>query len=637
MAKLTIPQALALAVQYYQAGNLPQTEQICRAILQADPHQVEALHLLGVLAHQRGQLDQAESLISQAVYLKPDYAAAHFDLGVLQQVQGQFTQAQASFQQVLHLRPNIAEAYFNLGAVLQTQGKLLEARASYQQAIQCKPDYAEAHANLGLVLHAQGQLAEARASLEKALQLQPNFAEVYNNLGIVLYELGQPQEAWACFQQALGLKPDYAEALNNLGIALRRQRKLADAANCFQQALRLQPDFVQAHINLGEVLQTRGQLEKAIACFQQVISFKPNHVPAHSSLLHALHYRAAVTLQEVAEAHAEFEHRHAAPLRATWQPHTNNRDPDRPLRLGFLSPDLGRHPVGYFLLRVVENLDPRQAAVLCYSNRERNDDLTARFRARAEAWYEVARWNDQQVADQIRANHIDVLFDLAGHTEKNRLLVFARKPAPLQVTWLGGEGTTGLAAMDYLLADRYLVPAEAEPFYREHVLRLPDGYICYEPPSFAPPVGPLPAHVPGVVTFASFNNPAKLNDEVVAVWAQVLTRLPQARLVLKYEGLEDPAVSRCLIERFIAQGVASHRVECRGWSAHAEMLAEYGGIDLALDPFPFNGGVTTCEALWMGVPVITWPGATFASRHSLSHLSNVGLTETIARDQQDYV
>jgi predicted O-linked N-acetylglucosamine transferase (SPINDLY family) len=307
------------------------------------------------------------------------------------------------------------------------------------------------------------------------------------------------------------------------------------------------------------------------------------------------------------------------------------------LRLGLVSADLGRHPVGYFLLRAVEHLDPHQAAVVCYSNRVHHDDLTARFRATASAWHEVAGWSDERLAEQIRADHIDLLFDLAGHTFRNRLLVFARKPAPVQLSWLGYVGTTGLAATDYLLADRYHVPPAAEPHYRERVLRLPNGYACYEPPAYAPPVGPLPAQQPGAVTFGCFNNPAKLNAEVIAVWARLLARLPRARLVLKYKGLDDPAMARRLTERFASHRVGPGRVECRGQSPHTELLAAYHGIDVALDPFPYSGGLTTCEALWMGVPVLTCPGETFAGRHSLSHLSNVGLTETVVRDHDEYV
>ena len=265
------------------------------------------------------------------------------------------------------------------------------------------------------------------------------------------------------------------------------------------------------------------------------------------------------------------------------------------------------------------------------------DDLTHRLQAAATQWRDVIGVSDRQLAERIRADRIDILFDLAGHTAHNRLLVFARKPAPIQFTWIGYEGTTGLAAMDYLLADRHVVPQGTEHYYRERVLRMPEGYLCYDPPGAAPPAGPPPSLAKGYATFGSFNNPAKVGREVVAVWAEILRRAPTARLVLKYRGLGDPTVKRWYLDLFAAHDVEPHRLDLLPPSSYAEYLATYQQVDVALDPFPFSGSVTTCDALWMGVPVVSCPGETFASRHSLSHLSNVGLTETIAHDLNEYV
>jgi predicted O-linked N-acetylglucosamine transferase (SPINDLY family) len=274
---------------------------------------------------------------------------------------------------------------------------------------------------------------------------------------------------------------------------------------------------------------------------------------------------------------------------------------------------------------------------VCYSDRAAKDDVTARFQAVAALWRDVASWSDDRLAEQIRADRIDILFDLAGHTAKNRLLAFARRPAPIQITWAGYVGTTGLAAMDYILADRHEIPPEAEAHYREKVLRMPDGYICYDPPAYAPAVTDLPALRRGYVTFGSFNNPAKLSTPILELWAKVLQRLPTARLLLKYKGMDNPALGERVRAILAGQGVEAERLELQGDSPHADLLAQYNTVDIALDTFPYNGGLTTCEALWMGAPVITLPGETFASRHSLSHLSGVGLTEMVACDQGDYV
>ena len=448
---------------------------------------------------------------------------------------------------------------------------------------------------------------------------------------------GNLDEAAACYRQALQLNPSFAEAHNNLGNVYENQGNSADAIACYRQALELQPDFAEAHVNLGNVWQGQGKLDEALACCRRGIELKPDYAVAHSSVLGLLQYRTSVTLKELAEAHAEYEHKHAAPLRATWSPHENTRDPHRRLRVGFPSRDLHRHPVGYFLIRLLENLDRGRCETICYYDAPEKDDLTARFQAAVTTWSDVCGCADQRLAEQIRSDRIDILFDLAGHAGGNRLLVFARKPAPIQVTWAGYVGTTGLAAMDYILADRYEIPPQSEVYYHERVLRMPDGYVCYDPPAYAPPVSPLPALEKGFVTFAGFHNPAKITPQVVEVWAQVLRRLPRARLVLKYRGMDDPPVANRLADLFAAQGVDPARLEFLGFSPHGETLAQYQRVDVALDPFPYNGGLTTCEALWMGVPVVTCPGETFASRHSLSHLSNVGLTETIAGDLHQYV
>jgi len=349
-----------------------------------------------------------------------------------------------------------------------------------------------------------------------------------------------------------------------------------------------------------------------------------------------MQYQSGVTLASLARAHAEWDERHAAPHRASWKSWDLDRDPDRPLRLGFLSPDLRRHPVGFFLARVFDNLDPHSCAVVCYHSRAVRDAMSDRLAAKASRWHDVVGLSDDALAAQIRADRIDILFDLAGHTADHRLLVFARRPAPIQITWMGYVGTTGLKAMDYLLADRFHVPPAAEAHYCEKVLRMPAGYVCYDPPPSAPAVGPLPALERGFVTFGSFNNAAKLTPEVLALWAEIVGRVPGSRLLLASPALGGAIARDRIGSAFGAAGGDRDRLELRGSLPWPDLLAAYNTVDVALDPFPYSGGVTTCEALWMGVPVVTCPGETFASRHSLSHLSTVGLTETVAGDSREY-
>ena len=644
----SVAETLAQAQALHRAGQLPDALRHYQRVLQADPANVEAHFLLGVASHGLGQASEAISSLAQAIKLKPDHAEAHNHLGVVLAQQGKLDEALASFQEALRLRPSSAEISQNLrqamaihdnnlGSSLASQGKLDEAATCFRRALELKPDYTEAHNALGAVLGRQAKMNEAAACFRRALELKPDYAEASYNLATVALRMNQLDEAATLYRRILEVNPNFAEAHNNLGVVLSEQGELDQAGACYRRALELNPDHAEAHNNRGLWLMQQGIAEEAIGCFRKALEINPRYAKAHSNALQTLQYQPDVTLAHLAAAHAEYNERHATPLRATWRPHDNERDPDRRLRLGFVSPDFGLHPVSYFLIQVLENLDRRQAETVCYSDRQKTDAMTDRLRATATDWRDARALNDQQLADQIRADRIDIAIDLTGHTGGNRLLAFARKPAPIQISWLGYVGTTGLSAMDYLLADRYQVPEAAEPFIAERVLRMPDGFICYEPPSDAPSVSPLPALAQGYVTFGSFNFPAKITPEVVALWARILLRVPGSRLVLKYRRLDTPSVARRIVQMFAERGVDSSRLELLGWSRHQDLLEQYHRVDVALDPFPYNGGSTTCEALWMGVPVVTCPGETFAGRHSLSHLSNVGLTETIADDLEEYV
>jgi predicted O-linked N-acetylglucosamine transferase (SPINDLY family) len=599
----TISEILSTAIEHHQAGRLEEAEQAYRQILQSEPNHADAIHLLGYLAHQVGRNELAVELIVRAIELKGNVPAFHNNLG---------------------------EAYRALR-------KISAAVACYRRALRLKPDYPEALNNLGITLNDQGQFDQAVASLRQALALKPDFALAHNNLGTAFQTHGQLDEAVNCFRRAVELQPDYALAYNNLGAVLRDQGRLTEAVACCRRATELLPGYAEAYNNLGNALGIQGQLDEALIAYRRALELKPEYAEAHSNLLYTLHFVGKVTPTELVEAHAEYDRQHAVPLLGATPPRAGIRDRHARLRVGFVSPDLGRHPVGFFLVRVLENLKDQPLETICYSDRVFKDDMTQRLQAAATEWRDVPSLSHEQLAEQIRADRIDILFDLAGHTAHNRLLVFARKPAPIQVTWIGYEGTTGLGTMDYLLADRHVVPEGSERYHRERVLRLPDGYLCYDPPASAPPVGPPPLLKNGFPTFGSFNKLTKLTPDVIAVWSDILRRVPAARLVLKYRGLGDETVRQRYLDLFAAHGVEPHRLDLLPPSSYEEYLTTYHQVDVVLDPFPFSGSTTTCEALWMGVPVVTCPFETFASRHSLSHLSTVGLTETIARDLDEYV
>jgi predicted O-linked N-acetylglucosamine transferase (SPINDLY family) len=608
-----------------------------RRALELNPGTADAHVNLGLVLWELKRSAEAIAALRRAIQLQPAHAEACSALGKLLQDENQHEEAIIAFTHLLRLRPRDASAHNNLGVSLHAAGRIEDAAGAFRQAIQLQPGHARAHGNLGIALKESGRPEEAIAAYRRALELDPNLVRTHVNLGALLLDLGQAEAALASLDRAIELQGDMSEAHFNLGIALYRSNQLDDAIDAYQRAVQLQPDHADAYCGLGVATLVTGQAEKAIGHFRRALELQPDHVMAHSNLLMCAQYCPGVGLASLARAHGEWDRRHAAGMLTAVRPWTGDRDPDRMLRLGFVSADLRTHPVGLFLVPVLEHLDPHSCEVVCYHNSADHDHVTHRLAAAANRWHDVIRLTDDALADLIRDDRIDVLFDLSGHTEGNRLLVFARRPAPVQIAWLGYPGTTGLAAMDYLIADAYHVPSQAELHYREAILRMPESSVCFDPPAEAPGVDPLPALTRGYSTFGSFNSLAKLTPDVIGIWAEILHRVPDSRLLLGSRGLGGDCTQGRIRQAFAAAGVDPSRVELHGKIARRDLLAAYNTMDVALDPFPYSGGMTTCEALWMGVPVITLPGETMAGRHSLAHLSNVGLTQTIAIDRDDYI
>jgi protein O-GlcNAc transferase len=633
------PEALSnLGNVYRDAGTPSDAVPLLRRSLQLQPDQPVANHILGNALEALGELDEAITCYRRAIELAPGIAEWQSNLGNALKAGGRLDEAIACYQRAAQLKPDCVAAYYNLGVAWTELAKTDEAIAAYRRALELKPDFPEALNNLGNALRARGDLVEAIGCYRRALELNPEYFAAHNNLSIALSDCeGGPAEAVACSRRLLSLQPDCAEMHRELGVALNRQGDISGAIACLRRALELKPDLAPAHNSLGNALRNQGMLGEAIKSYRRALELEPDNTIAHSNLLCTLHYGAGITPAALAEAHAEFNRRHAAHFSSAAVRHKRKRTLDDRVCLGFVSPDLGRHPVGYFLVRVLESLDRQRYETVCYSDRIAKDEMTRRIEAAATRWRDVMSMGDDRLAEQIHADGVDILFDLAGHTANHRLLVFARKPAPIQITWIGYEGTTGLEAMDYLLADDLMIAPDEERYYRERVLRMPNGYLCYDPPALAPPVDLPPCVNRGFGTFGSFNNPAKITPEVVAVWARILRAAPTARLLMKYRGLGDACVRKRFLDLFAVHDVGPERVELRPWSSYADYLATYREVDVVLDPFPFSGSATTCESLWMGVPVVTMPGETFASRHSLSHLTSVGLTELVARGPDEYV
>jgi predicted O-linked N-acetylglucosamine transferase (SPINDLY family) len=550
---------------------------------------------------------------------------------------GRWQEAEGLYQQVLQTRPDHPDALHLLGLIAHHAGRYEAAVELIGKAICVNPTAAVFHVSQGEAYHAVNRIGEAAACYERALSLQPDLAQAHSNLGAARHAQGKLEEAVAHCLRALGHQPDYAKAHYNLALVRQDQGKLEEAVTHYRKAVALDPVFAEAHSNLGNALKEQGRVDEAAACFRRALALKPDSAVIHSNLLLCLQYQFPQEPAALFTLHREWNDKYARPLAAKALPHSNSRVADRLLKIGYVSADFNRHPVGLFLKPVLARHDRTRFHVYCYSVGGKDDAVTAELRSHAGEWRTITSLRDEEVAALIRRDGIDILVDLSGHTARSRLLVFAGKPAPVQAAWIGYVDTTGLDTMDYLIVDECVAPTGGGQSFTERLVKLPGCYLCYEAPNYAPPVAPLPAWTWEQLTFGCFNNLAKINAEVEAIWARILLAVPESRLMLKTRALNDQQTRERLYRRFADLGVAPERIELQGGSLHPELLASYGQVDVALDPFPYTGGITTCEALWMGVPVITLQGATFLSRIGASLLARAGLSEAIASSPEHYV
>ena len=583
----------------------------------------------------QGQWQQAETLYRQVLDVDPHLAEAHSNLGNACLNQGKLAEAVASYRQAVRLRPDFGAAYFNLGNAFLEQGSLTEAVASFQQARTLMPDYAEIPYNLGIALWRQGRLDEAAASYRQAVHLKPDHARAYNNLGVALKEQGKLAEAAARLQHALHLRPDDVEAHNNLGLTWQAQGKLDEAQASLQEALRLKPDWSEAHLNAGNISKDLGRLDEAIAAYRAGLALNPDHTRLHDNLVYTLVFHPAYDATAILEECCRWNQQHAESLARSIQSHTNFPDPARRLRIGYVSPDFRDHSESFFTSPLLANHDHRQVEIFCYADILRADAVTERLRGHADVWRSTVGLSDQQAAELIRDDRIDILVDLTMHMANNRLLVFARKPAPVQVTWLAYPGTTGLATMDYRLTDPFLDPPGLfDAVYTEESIRLPETFGCYDPLTDEPQVNALPALHTGAITFGCLNNFCKINDGVLALFARVLQGVPASRLLLR---APHGRARDQILAALKGHGVAGARVGFTDLQPRLAYLRLYHQLDLALDPLPYNGITTSLDAFWMGVPTLTLVGKTAVGRAGWSQLCNLGLQELAAETPEEFV
>ena len=548
---------------------------------------------------------------------------------------GNFHQAELLYLQILETDPEHADALHQLGLIAHRAGRNDMAVEYLRRALKSRPDFAEAHNSLGHVLRKQGNFDNAIDALQQALRLKPDFALAFNNLGMILHDRGKLEEATTNYRHALSLRPNFARVYNNLGNVLKDQERFEEAIASYRHALRLKPDSAGVYCNLGIVLQAQGMLDEAIDNFQQALRLKPDLTIAHSNLLLCLHVHPNYDSTAIYRETRQWNDRHAEPLTRFRQSHANSKDPARRLRIGYVSPDFRNHAAAHFLMALLSNHDRDQVEVFCYAEVICPDDITERLRVSADVWRVTVGLSDEEVAGLVRGDRIDILVDLALHTGNNRLLAFARKPAPVQLTWCGYPGTTGLSAIDYRLTDPYLDPeCQNDSCYSEHSIRLPETFGCYDSLYDEAFVKELPALTSGTFTFGCLNAFCKINYGVLAVWAELLRAVPRSRLLLSApSGHARQFVGESLKQR----GIDERRVVFAGRQIHQQYLLMYNQIDLCLDPFPCNGYITSLDALWMGVPIITLIGKTVVGRAGWSVLSNLGLTELTAQTPEEYI
>jgi len=602
MTQPTIQQSFSLALQQHQAGRLQEAQQLYQQILDRQPQHAGALHYLGVLEHQQGRNDAAVDLIRKAIAVGPDQP----------------------------------EPYNNLGLALRDTGRVEEAITALQQALALRPDYPIALCNLGICLQSVGKLDEAIAAFRRALGLRADYAEAYNGLGAALGGKGQIEEAIAAFGSAIALRSDYVEAHLALGGALRESGQLDAAIAAYEKAITLNPDFAEAHNTLGCILVDAGRLDEGFAAYRRAIALKPDFAECHSNLAFSLHFHPASDAKVIALELGRWNRQHAAPLAALAAPHLNCAIPDRRLRIGYVSPNFRKQTVGYNLVPLIQQHDSTQFEITCYSSVSRPDSITSEFERHADRWHDSVEWSDEQMAAQIRDDQIDILVDLALHTANSRLLVFARKPAPVQVTFAGYPGSTGLTAIDYRLSDPYLdPPGMDESVYSERTVRLPDSFWCYDPLDCRDvPVCPLQAIQRGFVVFGCLNDFCKINEEILKLWAAVMREVPRSHLLLL---APQGGHRQRTLEIFKQEGIDPERVEFTPRLPRREYFELYHRIDIGLDSFPYNGHTTSLDSLWMGVPVVTLMGQTVVSRAGFCLLSNLHIEELAARTPEQFV
>jgi predicted O-linked N-acetylglucosamine transferase (SPINDLY family) len=631
----SVDQVFATAVQYHTSGDLESAERTYREILRQMPSHAPTLSNLGALLVKTGREDEAVRCYQLAITSDPYFADPQYNLGNVHRRANRLVEAADRFRACLQINPNHTAAAYNLGVVSVTLGRLEEAEQAFRKSIEHDSAVGEANLRLGEVLLRLGRPSESVAAFRRYAEAHPNDARGMYNLALALANDGKSADATELLHRALKLKPDYAEAHNALGLALELLGRKDDASHHYEKAVQLKPDLADAWSNLGINLAEQGRTEDAIVSLRNSLRHRPLAPAIHSNLLLLLNYSSQLTSEQVRDEHLAWGEKFTTPVPPRPAPHLPH-DPHRKLRVGYLSCDFRTHTVAGLIEILLRHHDRQQFEVYAYSVVQRPDQITEQLKGLADVWRPIVGRTDSDAADLIHQDRIDVLVDLGGHTAGNRLITFACRPACVQVSLFGYPNTTGMAAMDYRVSDPVSDPQGAsEHLYCERLIRLPQTAWVYHPPADAPPVGPLPGLQRRVFTFGCLNNSAKISDACLVAWSKLIQATPGSRLVLM-AGQSHAGLKR-LADRFVRAGILRDRIQLINRLQRDQYFARYGEIDVSLDPFPYNGGVTTCDSLWMGVPVFTVAGTCYRSRQGVMQMLAVGLDEFIAPTVEDLV
>ncbi|MCG8510175.1 MAG: tetratricopeptide repeat protein [Rhodospirillales bacterium] len=616
-------------------GNFEDAEKALRTVIERSPEDPVALNNLAGVLRARGRLEDAETVLRLAAENTSAHGEIFANLGNLLGDMGRDRDAEQAYRRAVEAAPDFWEPWCNLGALLMRQDRLEEAEQAIRRAIDPDSGHWQAYLNLGLVLQARGKPREAERALRRAARLNPESTDLKIRLADCLRAGGKKREAEALL---LGLRRDHpglATVHNGLAEVYRFKGRIDLARQAWEQAIELDPGLAEAQFGLGSLLAAIGDAHGAVRHLRKAVQSAPDLAGTHSNLLMAMQYDGSLAREDVAAEHRRWGERHGGSPEA--ETGRRPRAVNRRLRVGFVSASFRFHAAAFFVLPMLESRDRESWEAVLFSNVRQPDKTTEAFRCAADRWIDVSSLSDGAFAKRVVDQGIDILFDLNGHTSGNRLRAFARRLAPVQATWSDYVDTTGIEAMDYILGDPIQITPEDERHYVERVLRLPHDYICYRPPDDAPPVTPPPFEKNGFVTFGCFNTVRKLSVETIALWAPVLNRIADSRLILNSPEFRWPTVKERYEALFSDHGIDPARIEFATGGDHRNFLERYGDIDVALDPTPYSGGLNTCEALWMGVPVVTLRGDRFCGRHAAAHLTAVGLQGLIAETRADFL